>query len=307
MHLICLHNVIPGPVDAFDEKCSRISIDEFEGFLDAVAARFDLISYSDYASRLQDGRITAHAVALSFDDGFLGVHDHAFPILARRGLDAIAFINPPVIGNPPGVLFHFLELEIAFRLTEKRAPAFELLGDQCDLSTERSRIRTMKRVKKLLKTRPEPDRALGHAEVLDRLLVTRDAIHAYACSNPKYHAMNTGQLRTLVAAGWAIGSHAMTHRTLSMLPADELAHEIEAARAWFSDTFGWTALPFAYPYGDAVHVGEAPPARVAAAGHPIAYTTQPGTSDLRTAPHRLPRVDYKRFLRDEAITLPEFA
>lgn len=297
MHLICLHNVIPGPIDAFDEKCSRISVAEFEAFLDAVAARFDLVSYSTYAQRLRTGG-TDDTVALSFDDGFLGVKDHALPVLAARGLDAIAFINPPYLGNPPDRIFHFLELEIAFRLTAVDRLQLSFADEPLDLTQMKPRVKALKRVKKLLKTRPEADRATGHAEVLDRLGVPLEAIHSFAKGDARFQLMAPDGLQVLVAAGWSIGSHAMSHRTLSMLDDEDRWAEIDGARRYFRDQFGWTEMTFAYPYGDHVHVGDSAPRDVARASHPMAFTTIPGASDLAHAPHRLPRIDYKRFLRD---------
>ena len=301
MHLICLHNVIPGPVDAFDEKCSRISVDEFEGFLDEVSARFTLISYSDYEARLRSGSTDDAIVALSFDDGFLGVFDHAKPVLDARGLDAIAFINPPYLGNPPGRIFHFLELEIAFRLSKETRLQASFLETPLDLSAEKPRVKALKTIKKLLKTRPEADRATGHAEVLSRLGVTLAEIVSYAHADGKFGLMSEDQIRQLSDSGWTIGSHAMTHRTLSMLPTAEMEHEIATSSQFFEDRFGWTSLPFAYPYGDAIHVGTAAPEACARAGHPMAYTTIPGPSQFASSPHVLPRIDYKRFVREQTL------
>ena len=303
MHLICLHNVIRGRLDAFDEKCSRISTDEFERFLCEVAERFELVSYRDYETRLRAGDHRDNCVALSFDDGFLGVFEHAIPILAKRGLTAIAFINPPYLGNPEGALFHFLELEIAFRLSEATTLSVSFHDEPLNLSSEKARVKAMKTVKKLLKTRPEADRALGHAEVLAALGSSREEILAYAGSDPKFRIVDDAQLRALCDAGWTIGSHAMTHRTLSMLPAEELTDEIDGAWRAFENRFGWTELPFAYPYGDTIHVGVEAPKICAERGHPLAYTTVPGPSDFAGAPHVLPRVDYKRFLREEGLLI----
>ena len=301
LHLICLHNVIADPIDAFDEKCSRISVDEFDHFLDAVAARFDLIPYSRYEALLRQGETSPDAVALSFDDGFLGVFDHARPALDARDLDAIAFINPPYLGNPPDTLFHFLELEIAFRLTDISQLSVSFHEDPFNLGREKTRIKAMKTVKKLLKTRPEADRARGHAEVLAALGVPRADILSHARNDTKFHIMTDAQVRDLHQAGWAIGSHAMSHRTLSMLSqADRVAEISEAAQA-FKSRFGWAEMPFAYPYGDVIHVGPEAPKVCAEVGHPMAYTTVPGPSDMAAAPHLLPRVDYKRFLREEAL------
>lgn len=298
MHLICLHNVIADQTDAYDEKCSRISIDEFEQFLDEVSRRFTLVSYSVYSEMLEGGHDDPDCVSLSFDDGFLGVYAHAFPALEARNIDAVAFINPPFVGNPPNHLFHFLEIEIAFRLS----PRSELkltISDECfDLRTDRSRIKAMKAVKKLLKTSPEAIRSTVHEELLEKLDVSREVVHRYAHTDPKFQIMGRSNLRALRSANWIIGSHAMSHRTLSMLSRSEAEAEIREARDYFQSEFGWYELPFAYPYGDRVHVGTCPPAICAEAGHPIAYTTVPGPSDFTREPHLMPRIDYKRFVRD---------
>lgn len=298
MHLICLHNVIPEPLDAFDKRCSRNSTTEFERFLDATAARFDLVSYDEYEVRLRSGSESEDCVALSFDDGFRGVFDHAAPVLADRGLNAIAFINPPFLGNPDGILFHFLELEIAFRLTEVDRLSVSFHDEILDLSDESARIDAMRRVKKLLKTSPEERRARGHEEVLAGLNVGQADVLEYARTQPKFHIMDPAHLEKLHASGWTIGSHAMTHRTLSMLPDAELEAEIDEAWQAIEARFGWSGLPFAYPYGDVVHVGHEAPRVCADRGHRVAYTTVPGPSDLHAAPHLLPRIDYKRFVKD---------
>ncbi len=298
MHLICLHNVVAGPVDAFDKKCSRISVAEFERFLNAVSKRFELVSYSEYENRLRGGVGADDCVALSFDDGFLGVHTYALPVLKAQGLDAIAFINPPFLGNPQDRIFHFLELEIAFRLTDVPELRLSFVAEPLNLTQMKPRIAAMKLVKKLLKTREDAERVMGHAEVLQCLGIDRSEILDCAASDPKFRIMEASHLNDLRASGWAIGSHAMSHRTLSMISAEDLASEIGEARAFFETAFGWRDMPFAYPYGDVVHVGPDAPRVVAREGHPIAFTTIPGPSNFAQTPHLLPRIDYKRFLRD---------
>lgn len=306
MHLVCLHNVIPDEPDAFDRKCSRISVDEFERFLDDLPRHgLRLVSYSEYEALLRDGCTDPDVVALSFDDGFLGVHDNAAPVLAARGTDAVAFIVPPFLGNPPDRIFHFLETEIAFRLSTRETLRLSYWDETFDLTITKSRIAAMKRVKKLLKTRPEADRVTGRAEMLEKLGVSHAEILGYAHrpgeNTARFSVMAPRHLQALHDQGWTIGAHSMTHRTLSMLSDAELETEIGTAAEFFAQHFGWTALPFAYPYGDIVHVGPRPPLAVAAAGHPLAFTTVPGPSDLAAAPHLLPRVDYKVFLRDHAL------
>lgn len=57
----------------------------------------------DQAVRLLDrrGRLPSGTVALSFDDGFASVFDHAFPVLARHRLPATVFLVAETL-TPPG-------------------------------------------------------------------------------------------------------------------------------------------------------------------------------------------------------------
>ncbi len=302
MHLICLHNVIDGAPDPFDKRCSRISAAEFEWFAETVSERFELVSFEVYRAHLEENTGHESVVALSFDDGFRGVRSFAAPVLGARGLAAIAFLNPPYLGNPEGQIFHFLELEIAFRLTEHARVSLSFWEPVLDLGDETARVASMRRVKKLLKTASEGNRRDWHREVLDKLGVERRDIFAFAQNDPRFAIMTEQEVRDLEASGWAIGSHGMHHTTLSMLPAEMVRQEIAEARDDLRTRFGWDGLPFAYPYGDIVHIGPEAPKACEDAGHPMAFTTIPGESDVKRAPFHLPRIGYDRFVREFGLT-----
>lgn len=283
MRLICLHNVVSGPVDAFDRKCSRVSAAEFEAFLELASARTRLVSYSAFETALDEGRLETDMVALSFDDGFLGVHRHAFPALAARGLDAAVFVNPPLVAA--GGLFHFLELEIAFRLAASAAP-------------EKERVKAMKAAKKRLKALPEAERAAGHDALLVELGVARDAIARYAAGFEKYDVMGRAELLELRAAGWRVGSHTLTHRTLGMLDEADVRAEVLGSKRGLEALLDGRDETFAYPYGEAVHVGTVAPRVCREAGYRRAYTTTPAPIGPDADPFLLPRLDYKEFVKE---------
>lgn len=299
MIVVCLHNVVAGPADAFDRKCSRVGVEELESFLERTASRRRLIPFSEATRLLDAGRDDERAVALSFDDGFLGVARHAQPLLARRGLDAAAFLNPPFVRDPGGPLFHFLEIELAFRVT--RAPSLELdaPGGRLPLGSEKERVAAMKAVKRRLKTSPERARADAHARLLEALGVTPAGLRAAARGDERYATMGRDEALALRAAGWTLGSHGLTHRTLGMLPAGEAADEIAGSKAALESLLGGEAADFAYPYGEPVHVGEAAPELCRQARYRRAFTTTPGAIRPGDDPYRLKRVDYKEFVAEQ--------
>jgi peptidoglycan/xylan/chitin deacetylase (PgdA/CDA1 family) len=93
-------------------------------------------------------------------------------------------------------------------------------------------------------------------------------------------------VRELIAAGWKIEAHSLTHTDLSGLGGDALRREVAGSRAQIREQFGVPANFFCYPSGryDAGVI-----AAVEAAGYLGATTTEPGFADL-SEPFTLARV-----------------
>lgn len=61
--------------------------------------------------------------------------------------------------------------------------------------------------------------------------------------------MDASQLRDLVAAGWELGAHTMTHPDLSTMDYDACRQEIEQSRIALEEIAGAPVETFAYPFG----------------------------------------------------------
>lgn len=95
------------------------------------------------------------------------------------------------------------------------------------------------------------------------------------------------EVRTLAAAGVAIGSHTRHHRRLTQLGAAEREVELVGSLAELREQVPGAATVIAYPNGD--HDDEVC-AAAAAAGYEAAFTTKQGRNDAATDPYRLRRV-----------------
>ena len=98
-------------------------------------------------------------------------------------------------------------------------------------------------------------------------------------------ALSAGDLRTLVAAGWEVGSHGATHAPLTDQTPASLARELDAAIAAIRAAVDVEPACIAYPFG--LH-----DARVRAATstrHTWAFTTGPGHPSPDDDPLALPR------------------
>lgn len=100
-------------------------------------------------------------------------------------------------------------------------------------------------------------------------------------------ALNDGQVHQLIAAGWEVDSHTITHPDLTTVDAVRLRHELVDSRAQIRRRFGVDAAFFCYPSG---RYDARTEAAVRAAGYRAATTTQPGLARPDEDPFALPRV-----------------
>ena len=95
------------------------------------------------------------------------------------------------------------------------------------------------------------------------------------------------QVRGLIAAGWEIDSHTLTHPDLRTLDDATLRHELRGSRALLRRTFGVAVDFFCYPAG---RYDARVQAAVRAAGYAAATTVEPGLASRAGDPFALPRI-----------------
>lgn len=77
-----------------------VSAEQFERHLSEIASsEARVVDLVEGVSALRLGHLGGAAVAIVFDDGFVGVHEHAAPALLRRSWPATAFITSSWIGR----------------------------------------------------------------------------------------------------------------------------------------------------------------------------------------------------------------
>jgi peptidoglycan/xylan/chitin deacetylase (PgdA/CDA1 family) len=95
-------------------------------------------------------------------------------------------------------------------------------------------------------------------------------------------------LAGLIAAGWEIGCHGMSHAPLETDDEDCLRREVVDAKHVLEDMTGATVTSFAYPYG----AGPTPEAwRLVSSSYEAACSTAVGVARRSSEPYALPRVD----------------
>ena len=70
-----------------------VSPARFRQEIDWLAAHFQIIPIAEAFRRLDNGRLENHAVVISFDDGYRGTLDEAYPVLREKKIPATFFLN----------------------------------------------------------------------------------------------------------------------------------------------------------------------------------------------------------------------
>src|SRR4051812_14107325 len=99
--------------------------------------------------------------------------------------------------------------------------------------------------------------------------------------------LGRAQVRRLVAAGWEVDAHSLTHPDLTRVGAVTLQREIVGSRAALRRAFGVPANFFSYPYG---RFDATVRAAVRAAGFVAATTIRPGVATPGGDPYALGRI-----------------
>ncbi|WP_171058133.1 polysaccharide deacetylase family protein [Modestobacter altitudinis] len=108
-----------------------------------------------------------------------------------------------------------------------------------------------------------------------------------APDDPHGSRLSWSELAEAAAAGVEIGSHSVNHRTMDVLPGEELRTEIADSRHQIEDALGLPVRSFCYPHGySSRRVARA----VAAAGYSNGCIVGRRIASSRDDPYRLPRL-----------------
>lgn len=270
VYVVYFHNVLPGPLDEFDQETPRETTAQFEQGLEWLRRRFEIIGFDECLELVRNGRADRDVVALSFDDGHLGIYRYAWPLLKAFDIRAGVFLlSESGMPAPHLPLLHFEALEIAFRLSK----AVELARFGIAMPTSKDRAKVFQGARQRLKLFPDELRQERQSALLDDLGVSDNAIEARARDDERFWKLGPVEVAALKESGWVIGGHTRSHPVLARLDDAAIGAEVEVPASLRSDG---DLTPFAYPYGGSEHCDERVATLVREAGYACAFTTDEG-------------------------------
>lgn len=249
-----------------------ISSRMFERHLDCIGRYFTFVTLDDIGQRIAAGQPFDRPVAaVTFDDGYRDVYEHAFPVLMRKGIPAGVFVVTELVGRPfwqvHDRLYHLVtkafatwddpRRELAALFHALRLPAARLTHNRLAARNPMLAVASILPELTLVEVR----------RLMDRLEVD--------LGNGFHHIPQTlgwAELTEMSKAGITIGSHTKSHVSLPTEAPDVVAEELAGSRRQLARYLGQSIAHFAYPGGQFT------PAVVEAvkrAGYEFAYTACP--------------------------------
>jgi peptidoglycan/xylan/chitin deacetylase (PgdA/CDA1 family) len=225
-----------------------------------------IVSVSQLARELAEGKPRRGSIALSFDDGYQDNLSLARPLLERFDVPATLFATSGYIGS--GEEFWWDALERVFLQPSELPQLLELtVGDEtyrCDLGADAEL--TPARSESLLNWRPFQDpptaRHRAHDELWQLLVQTAPVPRSKAVADlldwaglprrarDSHRTLTADELRTLARDDLVeIGAHSINHPGLGSMPKPIRMKEIAGSKAELEKILGRPVRGFSYPQG----------------------------------------------------------
>ncbi|HUB86605.1 MAG TPA: polysaccharide deacetylase family protein [Verrucomicrobiae bacterium] len=217
------------------------NVAQFEADLDYLLAFSKAISLEDLLARVNGNRpLPKRSFLLSFDDGFREMAEIVAPILKRKGVPAIFFVNSAFVDNRElcfhhkiGLLLDQLSSNSNPALTKKLAGCLKLSDENLEAVTARLR-------------------KISYAErgILDGLAETCGlSFEKFLAEQKPYLASE--QIRSLLRDGFSIGAHSVDHPFYGDLSLEEQLRQTRDSIRFVQEQFGVPQKTFAFPHSDA--------------------------------------------------------
>lgn len=289
--ILCYHRVGTGGVPYHSELHPRV----FEAQIKFLRRTYRIVSLDQLCRELADAdpqaTNTSQAVAITFDDGYRDLYEHALPVLRKYDLPATVYLTASAIetGEVPwydrifALLMSFQSDKLEF---EGIAPM--------RLSAEESRMHAAMVVVRTLRQKYSNRERMAACAALEAKM---DA-PAEALQN---RMLNWEQIREMQQAGIAFEAHTMGHPVVSRLAASERERELVDSRQLLEERLQKPVTHFAYPFGSVSDIDPQTCSLLPHYGYRSAASTVWGVNTPRTHRYLLRRIGA------EELTVPQLA
>jgi peptidoglycan/xylan/chitin deacetylase (PgdA/CDA1 family) len=250
---------------------SLVSRKMLERHLDFIGRDREFVSLDELGERLAEGhRSRRPLAAVTFDDGYRDMYEHAFPILTRKGIPCAVFLVTELVGTNRLQTHDRLHSLLRLALRAWKPPLPTLRDRLIAASLPEAPSLT-------LPAHPDPffcTRALLvglSSRSLAELIRHLELEFGAECLIPDgFLPMTWEMVSELHGAGVTIGSHTQSHALLTNESSSRVHEEVIESRRTLERRLGAPILHFAYPDG---RFNQTAIEAVRTAGYRFGYTT----------------------------------
>lgn len=225
------HTVSSRPLPHISHLYHLLDPLEFERDLDQLLQLFEPLSLEAYLEQADEMR-NKRAMVLTFDDGLAGCHELIAPILRRKGIPAVFFLNNKFIDNRK--LFYRYKASLLVDQLRNDCRSRELTAAFLKIPQEQVEASVLMinyHQRALLD-------ALAREVELD--------FSVYLRAKPVY--MSSSEVEDLLKWGFEIGAHSSDHADFALLDPADMLHQVRTSIKDLQQRFGIPTAYFSFPF-----------------------------------------------------------
>lgn len=209
--VLCYHNVAAAADCVAGEPGLHMSRERFERQMRWLARHYRVVPLAEFVDRITRRTSLRSLAAITFDDGYAGVFEHAAPVLQALNLPATVFVVGNAVGSARPFWWDCADIVAASTPAQRETWLQDYRGDGDAIRAS------------------APDTRVPQS----------------------HEPADWPAIRAALKGTMEVGAHSITHRCLPTLTDAELERELTASREVVRDHTGTTPDFFAYPYGRA--------------------------------------------------------
>ena len=234
-HHTVSNDVLPHIYQLYKYKNTK----QFENDVDLLLKHFQPVSEEQLITCLREQKpFPKRSFLLTFDDGFREVYDNIAPMLERKGVPAVFFINPAFIDN--NVLFYRCKISLLIdelvKAKNKLLPAYRKALAMPDADAE-TVISQLKKINQL------------NAHLLEEIAdETGFSFQNFLKQQQPF--LQSKQVINLKARGFTIGAHSIDHPYYPLLSMAEQISQTLRSCAAVNALVQTSSCSFSFPHSD---------------------------------------------------------
>jgi len=214
---------------------------QFTNDIDFLLKHYNPISPDDFRKYItENSALPKKSFLLSFDDGLKEIYDIIAPILIKKGVPAIFFINPSFINNKE--LFYRYKISLLINELLKNKDHVYFLNIFYDTLSIKNK--TLQEITKSLKNINNKN------AYLIEIIAEKIAFSFQDFLVSKQPFLTEKQLKSLHSKGFTLGGHSMDHPHYHHLSLSEQVEQTIASCKYVNELIGINNCSFSFPHTD---------------------------------------------------------